>query len=92
VAGWPILQHGVELGFDDCQPIWCQSLWSAGDWWARYSLDVMDSVMVDFTLDSGWVSEVRKFGKEAVDRCAACDGLDVWGSASWRLGPVQTTM
>jgi hypothetical protein len=29
-----------------------------------------------FALDSGWAGEVREFGEEAVDRCAATDGLD----------------
>jgi hypothetical protein len=35
----------------------------------------MNSVMTDFALDSGWASEVREFGEEAVDRCAVADGL-----------------
>jgi hypothetical protein len=39
---------------------------------------VTDSVVVHFTLNCGWVSEVREFGEEAVDRCAASDGLDLW--------------
>jgi hypothetical protein len=36
----------------------------------------MDSAIADLTLDSGWASEVREFGEEAVYRCAASDGLD----------------
>jgi hypothetical protein len=37
---------------------------------------MMDSVVTHFALDFGWAGEVRKFGEEAVDRCAATDGLD----------------
>jgi hypothetical protein len=33
--------------------------------------------MADFALDSGWASEVREFGEDAVDRCAGSDGLYV---------------
>jgi hypothetical protein len=31
VASCAILQHGVDLGFGDSEPIRCQSSWSAGD-------------------------------------------------------------
>jgi hypothetical protein len=68
-------QHGVELGFGDSEPIRCQSPWSAGDRWGSYSPDVVDRIMADFALDSGWAREVRKFG-ESVDRCATSDDLD----------------
>jgi hypothetical protein len=37
---------------------------------------VRDGIAAYFALDSGWTSEVREFGKKAVDRCAATDGLD----------------
>jgi hypothetical protein len=37
---------------------------------------MMDSVVVHFALDSGWAGEVREFGEEACNRCAATDGLD----------------
>jgi hypothetical protein len=36
----------------------------------------MDSIVAYFALDSGGASDVREFGEEAVDRCAAADGLD----------------
>jgi hypothetical protein len=36
----------------------------------------MNSIVVYFSLDSGRVSEVREFSEEAVNRCAAIDGLD----------------
>jgi hypothetical protein len=67
------LQHGVEFGFGDSKPIRFQLPWPAGDRWPRYSPDVMDSVVVHFILDFGWMSEVWEFGKEAVDQCAASD-------------------
>jgi hypothetical protein len=44
-ASCAVPQHGVELGFGDSEPIRCQSPWSAGDRWARYSPDVVDSIM-----------------------------------------------
>jgi hypothetical protein len=47
---------------------------------------VMHSVMVDFALDSGWVSEVRELGKEAIDRCAARDGLNAGDQRTGGLG------
>jgi hypothetical protein len=65
-----VLQHGVELGFGDGEPVRCQLLQFAGDGWARSSSDVVESVMADFALDSGWASE-------AVDWCAASDGLNL---------------
>jgi hypothetical protein len=56
----------------------------------------MDSVVAHFALDSGWASEVREFGEEAVDQCAASDGLDagdqragVLGRYRQRCDPVQ---
>jgi hypothetical protein len=36
----------------------------------------MDSIVAHFALDSSGASEVQEFGKKAVDRCAAIDGLD----------------
>jgi hypothetical protein len=36
----------------------------------------MESVVAHFAMDSGGPSEVREFGEETVDRCAAIDGLD----------------
>jgi hypothetical protein len=53
---------------------------------ARYSPDVVDSIMADFALDSGWRSEVREFGEEAVDWCAASDGLDAGDQSAGGLG------
>jgi hypothetical protein len=32
--------------------------------------------MKDFVLNSGWKSVLQEFGEDAVDRCAASDGLD----------------
>jgi hypothetical protein len=58
-ASCAILQHGVELGFGDSEPIWCQLLWLAGDWWARYSPDVVDSIMPDLTRPARVQHEVR---------------------------------
>jgi hypothetical protein len=85
-ASCAILQHGVELGFGDSEPIRCQSPWLAGDRWAGCSPDVVDSIMADFALDSGWASEVREFGEDAVDRCAASDGLDAGDQRAGGLG------
>jgi hypothetical protein len=79
-------QHGVELGFGDRQPIRCQSPWSAGDQWARYIPDVVDSIIADFALDSGWASEVREFGEDAVDRCTTNDGADAGDQSAGGLG------
>jgi hypothetical protein len=36
---------------------------------------MMDSVAVNFALDSGGLSEVREFGEEALNRCVTIDGL-----------------
>jgi hypothetical protein len=85
-ASCAILQHGVELGFNDSEPIRCQSPWSASDRWARYSPDVIDSIMADFAMDSGWAGEVREFGDVAVDRCAPSDGLDAGDRRAGGLG------
>jgi hypothetical protein len=51
----------------------------------------MGSIVALFVLDSGWASKVREFGEEAVNRCAASDGLHAW-DLSWLFGPGQTTM
>jgi hypothetical protein len=53
---------------------------------ARYIPDVVDSIMADFALDSGWVCEDREFGEEAVDRCGASDGLDAADQRAGGLG------
>jgi hypothetical protein len=82
-ASCAVPQRGVKLDFGDSEQIRCQLPWSAGDRWARYSPDGVDSIMADFALNSGWASEVREFGQDAVTRCAASDGL--------RLGPVWIT-
>jgi hypothetical protein len=82
-ASSAVLQHGVELGFGDSEPIRYQWPWSAGDRWPRCSQDVVDSMMADFALDSGWPCEVREFGENADDRCAVSDGLD---SGDQRVG------
>jgi hypothetical protein len=37
---------------------------------------MIDSVVAHFALDSSLAGEVREFGEEAVDRCAATDSLD----------------
>jgi hypothetical protein len=42
--------------------------------------------MADFALDSGWASEVREFGEDAVDRCAASDVLDAGDQHAGGLG------
>jgi hypothetical protein len=44
--------------------------------------------MADLALDFGWTIIVREFGEEAVNRCAASDGLDVGVQCGW-LGPVR---
>jgi hypothetical protein len=62
-------QHGVKLDFGNGELVWCQSLQSAGDRWARSSPDVVDSIMANFALDSSWASEVQELSKEAVNRC-----------------------
>jgi hypothetical protein len=85
-ASCAVPQHGVELGFGDSETIWCQSPWSAGDQWARYSPDVVDSIMADFALAFGWVSEVWEFSEEAVNRCATSDGLDTGDKHTSGLG------
>jgi hypothetical protein len=85
-ASCAVLQHGVELGYGDSEPIWCQSPWSAGDRWPRCSPDVVDSIMADFAPDSGWPCEVREFDEDAVDRCDVSDGLDVGDQRVGGLG------
>jgi hypothetical protein len=47
---------------------------------------VVDHVVADFALDSTWASEVRKLGEEAVDRCAASDGLIAGDQRTGSLG------
>jgi hypothetical protein len=42
--------------------------------------------MADFALDSGWAGEVREFGEDVVDRCAASDGLDAGDQRAGGLG------
>jgi hypothetical protein len=51
-----------------------------------YSPDVMDIVVTHFALDSGWASEIREFGEEAVDRRAVADGLHAWDLCAGCLG------
>jgi hypothetical protein len=61
VVSCAVLQHGIELCFGDSELVRCHSLWPAGDWWAWYSPDIMDSPVAHFMLDSGWASGVREF-------------------------------
>jgi hypothetical protein len=42
--------------------------------------------MADFALDFGWAGEVREFGEDALDRCAASDGLDAGDQHAGGLG------
>jgi hypothetical protein len=42
--------------------------------------------LADFALDSGWTSEVRELGEEAVDWCVANDGLNVGDQRAGGLG------
>jgi hypothetical protein len=42
--------------------------------------------MTDFALNSGWTSELQEFGEDAVDRCAAIDGLDAGDQLAGALG------
>jgi hypothetical protein len=49
-------------------------------------LKLMDSVMMDFALDSGSVSEVQEFSEEAVYRYATSDGLDAGEQHAGTLG------
>jgi hypothetical protein len=58
-----IANHGFELGFGDCEPVRCQSTWSAGGRWALCSPDVVDRVVANFSLNSSGASEVWKLGE-----------------------------
>jgi hypothetical protein len=42
--------------------------------------------MADFALNSYGASEVREFGENALDRCAASDGLDTGDERTGGLG------
>jgi hypothetical protein len=90
-VGCAIPQHDFELGFGDGEPIRCQSPRSASDRWAQSRPDVVDRVVADFALDSGWMSKVRELGEETVDRCAAEDGLIAGDQRAGGLGLVRTT-
>jgi hypothetical protein len=46
----------------------------------------MDRVMADFVLDSGWASDIRELSEEAVNRCAASDGLNAGDQRAGGLG------
>jgi hypothetical protein len=37
---------------------------------------MVDGVVAHFAMDSGGLTKIRELGEEAVDRCAATDGLD----------------
>jgi hypothetical protein len=80
------------LGFGNGEPVWCQSPLSAGDRWAWSSPDVVESGVVDFALDSGWASEVQELCEEAIDWCAANDGLNAVDLDAGGLGLVRTAM
>jgi hypothetical protein len=64
-----------ELGFGDFEPVRCQSTWSAGDWCARCSPDVVDCVVAHLSLHACGTNEVRKLGEKSVGRCTPTDGL-----------------
>jgi hypothetical protein len=70
-----VRQHVIEFSFVYSEPVRCQSPWSAGDRWAWYGPDVMNSVVAHFALDSDLESEGWEFGEEVVDRCAVTDDL-----------------
>jgi hypothetical protein len=59
-------------------------MWSASDWWAWCSLDVVDGILKHLALGTRGANEVRKFGEEGVDRSNAIDDMTL-GSANWRL-------
>jgi hypothetical protein len=46
----------------------------------------MASIMADFAVDSGWEGGVREFGEEAVERCAASDGVNAGDQRVGGLG------
>jgi hypothetical protein len=47
---------------------------------------VVDRVVTDFALDSGWTREIRELGEETVERCAANDGLNAGDHRAGGLG------
>jgi hypothetical protein len=70
-----VSQHGIKLGFGDSWSDRRQSSWSANHLWAWYSTDVVEGVVAHRD-ELREPSEVQEFGEEAVDQCAATDGLD----------------
>jgi hypothetical protein len=46
----------------------------------------MEVIMAYFALNSVGASEIQEFGEEAVDRCAAADGLDAGDERAGCLG------
>jgi hypothetical protein len=85
VASCAVPQHGVESALAMLSRSRAKRP-AVGDRLACYSPDVLDGVMADFALDSGWVSEVRECGEEDVDRCAAIDCLDTGEQRVGSLG------
>jgi hypothetical protein len=83
----------VELGFGDGKPVRCQSPWSAGDWWAWCSPDVVDGV----GRTSRWTSVERMRSgnlEKSVDRRRATDDfhagvceLAAWAGADNDVAP-----
>jgi hypothetical protein len=61
-ASCAIPQHGVEFRFGNSESVRCQSTWSAGDWWAWCSSDMVGGVV----MTSRWtpVGRVRSGNSE----------------------------
>jgi hypothetical protein len=72
VASCAVPQHGVELSFGYGELVRCQS-WSAGNWWAWCSPDVVDGVVAHLALDTRGANEVWKLLEEHVDRSTVTD-------------------
>jgi hypothetical protein len=86
VASCAVPQHGVELGFGDSESVRCQWTWSAGDWWAWCSPDVVDGAVAHLALDTCGANEVRKFGEKGVARSTANDDFDAVDTRTVGLG------
>jgi hypothetical protein len=78
-ASCAILQHGVEFGLGNSEPVRCEATWSAGDWWARCGPDVVDRVVAHFMLKTSGTCEGWELGEEGVDWSAATDDFHPGG-------------
>jgi hypothetical protein len=91
VASCAVPQHGVELGFDDGEPVRCKSPWPAGDWWAWRSPDVVNSVVAHLALDARGANEVWNLGEKCVHQRTATDYFHAGGlrTGSLAIGQKQ---